>query len=167
MLSAIDISSVYLLSLEIFAFRSRICKHYGVAENGKPKSQSFSVFLDFLSYISPEIFVTVYRTTETTLWGTTLDPVTCCINHFHTAFTRWKTEGSLCISDKPASSAVLSNCTHSCHDWAFVIRSETVTLVNIHIRNFRNSALRVLYCGRHFPKFSRNFCLYLHCSFPW
>jgi hypothetical protein len=79
--------------------------------------------------------VTVYQTTKTTLWGTPLGPVTCCINHFHTAFTRWKTEQSLCISDRPASNAVLSNCTHSCHDWADVIHGETVTVVNIHITN--------------------------------
>ena len=93
--------------------------------------------------------MTVYQTTETTLWGTPLGPVTCRINHFHTAFTRWKTERYLCISDGPASSAVLPNCTQSCHDWAVVIRSETVTVVTIHIRN---SALRFCALWQAFPK---------------
>lgn len=111
MFSAINVSSVYLFSLAIFAFRSRICKHYGVAENDKLKSLFFPVFFDFIFYITPEIFVTVYQTTEKTLWGTPLAPVTCCINHFHTAFTRWKTEWSLYISDRPACSGVLSICT--------------------------------------------------------
>jgi len=68
-----------------------------------------------------------------------LGPVTWSINHSQTAFIRWKTERSLCISDRPASNTVLSNCTHSCHDWAVIIRGGTVTVVNIRIRN---SALR-------------------------
>jgi hypothetical protein len=58
---------MYLFSLAIFALRSLICKHYGFAENGQPKCYSFSVFFDFMFYITPEIFAAVYQTIEATL----------------------------------------------------------------------------------------------------